>query len=98
MPSAARVNDMTSGHTTYPPQTIIVGSPNVTCNNIPLARVGDKVSVHVNTVLPYDAHDSVIAVGSSKVTCNNKPVARVGDSIACGGTIVTGSNNVDIGG
>lgn len=97
MPSAARVNDITSGHTTYPPQTIIVGSPNVTCNNIPLARVNDMVSIHVNMVLPFDAHASVISVGSSKVTCNNIPVARVGDSIACGGVIILGSNNVDVG-
>lgn len=94
---AARINDKTSGHQTYPPQTIVLGSPNVVCNNIPLARIGDKVSTHTNTIPPFDSHDSVISTGSFKVTCNNIPVARVGDGIACGGVIVTGSPNVYIG-
>lgn len=99
MPSAARVGDTTTGHQTYPPQTIIVGSANVTINGSPAARVGDNVTPHTNTVAPFDTHTAIINTGSSTVTINGSPAARVGDALSCNlmDIIIVGSPTVTIG-
>lgn len=66
---------------------IVSGSPNVFCNGISVARVGDPVACLIHG-------GQSIATGSTTVFCNGKGVARVGDLITCGAVIVTGSPNV----
>ena len=94
MPSASRINDATSGHGCFPPQTVVAGSSDVLINGIPAARVGDAVTPHTCVV----THPGTIAIGSSTVFINGVPAARIGDPIDCGSTLVGGSSNVNIGG
>lgn len=93
MPPVARQNDMTTGHPPFPPTTIMLGSVNVMCNNLGVARSGDMIVPHVDpsTGVP---HAAPIAGGSGTVMVNNMPIARVGDPIGCGDTIAMGSGNV----
>lgn len=99
MPAATRVGDIGSGHpVAFPPSPVIAGSGNVTTNSKPASRVGDALAAHTQTVLPFETHGRSISSGSSSVTINGKPASKLGDAIGCGGSIVTGSPNVDIGG
>ena len=66
------------------------GSPTVMIEQLPAALVGDSATC----VGPPDA----IIKGSSTVMINGKPAARVGDMTSHGGTIVSGSATVMIGG
>ena len=59
---------------------IIQGSPQSTCDNLPIARVGDKT-----------ACGATIIKGSSMATCDGKPVAYLGSTTDHGGAIITGS-------
>lgn len=67
------------------------GSPNVFCNGLNVARIGDPVACLIHGA-------QSIATGSGSVFCNGSGVARVGDSITCGAVIVDGSPNVYAGG
>lgn len=66
------------------------GSPTVLIEQLPAAVVGDMATC----VGPPDA----ILKGSATVMINGKPAARVGDLTSHGGTIVSGSATVMIGG
>lgn len=90
MPAVARLHDICTGHTCWPPRPNDQGSPNVFCNGLPVHRVGDHWMVHCCT----DCHDSVLAAGSATVFVNGKPLGRVGDPVACGSRVATGSPNV----
>jgi uncharacterized Zn-binding protein involved in type VI secretion len=63
---------------------IVSGSPNVLCNGLAVARLGDEVICAIHG-------QQSITSGSSDVLTNGIPTARVGDSISCGATIVSGS-------
>lgn len=95
MPKAARMGDIGSGHGCFPPTSITAGSPNVSIEGSPAARLGDSLA-------PHDcgncaSHGRAIAVGSGSVSINGKPAARVSDAIDCGGVIVSGAGTVSIG-
>jgi uncharacterized Zn-binding protein involved in type VI secretion len=70
---------------------IVTGSPNVTVNGIPVARVTDTYAC------PFHGPNPII-MGSALLTANNLQVARIGDPTACGATIATGSFNTWDGG
>jgi len=86
MPAVARQGDRGVIHAT--PFTIISGSPDVSINNKPAVRQGDRSS-------PHAGHTSKIQSGSPTVFVNNRPLARVGDPFAPKCTKVqTGSGDV----
>lgn len=99
MAKAARAGDSGSGHECFPSSPVISGSPNVSINGQPAARVGDSVQIHACTCpqMPHGMHRRTISEGSSTVSINGKPAARMGDALSCGGVIESGSNNVFIG-
>jgi uncharacterized Zn-binding protein involved in type VI secretion len=105
MPPAARVSDLSKGepHAHWCPACphpvigpIIMGSPNVLVNGLPLARVTDK-GIHAVCCGPniYE-----ITMGSSTVFINGLAAARKGDqTMHCNtgpGKIEMGSPNVNI--
>lgn len=106
MKPVARIGDQITGIDAHGclicPHTVVgtitsVGSPNVKINNIPVAIVGDKGS---HTVC-CGVNQFLCTKGSSTVFINNMPVVRTGDSVTlCGGvgTVISGSQNVLIGG
>jgi uncharacterized Zn-binding protein involved in type VI secretion len=99
MPPAARLTDdhscpmLTPG---FPPISHVggpivgPGMPTVLIGSLPAARVGDSLIC----VGPPD----IIIEGSSSVMIGGMPAARIGDKTAHGGTIITCSSNVIIGG
>jgi uncharacterized Zn-binding protein involved in type VI secretion len=89
MPAAARKGDeiQCEGEIGY----ILDGSPNVFCNGLPLARVGDPVECFIHGA-------QSISGGSGTVFANGSGVARVGDPCSCGAIISSGSPNVFVGG
>ncbi len=99
MPLAARLTDMHScpEQTAGTPDIPHVGGPivgpgvpTVLIGNLPAAVVGDSATC----VGPPDT----ITGGSKTVLIGGKPVARTGDATAHGGTIVSGSPTVIVGG
>lgn len=88
MPPAARVTDIeTCPHTSAGP--IALGSPSVTIENLPAARVGDK--------LDCPGGSTQIESGAPTVKINGHKAARVGDTTCHKGKIVTGAATVTIG-
>ena len=83
MPGAARQGQDSAGG------TIVAGSPNVTVNNSPVARIGDAVAGHGRG--PHSG--PTMAAGSGNVFANNIAVSRAGDPATCGHP-ATGSGNV----
>jgi uncharacterized Zn-binding protein involved in type VI secretion len=92
---AARKQDLSSGHSCFPPRPIVEGSSNVFTNSRPAVRKGDLVDIHN---CGNSAHKGNIAKGSATVYINSKQAARVKDPITCGDVVMTGSTNVYIGG
>lgn len=66
---------------------IVQGSPNVSANDRPVARVGDAIACGCGTT-------DTIVTGARMVEADSRPVARVGSRTAHGGTVVTGSPDV----
>lgn len=98
MPAICRVGDsFSTGHPCTGVSTIASGSSKVTCNGIPVARLGDPSVAHTilvgNVCVP---HVVPIASGSGKVTVEGIPLARVGDSIDAG-AIISGSGTAESG-
>lgn len=91
MPAAVRLNDICSGHASFPPRNNVAASTDVLINGMGAHRVGDGWAVHCD---PTSCHAGVEASGSGTVFVNGKPLARVGDQIDCGSTCATGSSNV----
>ena len=96
MPAVTRLGDICTGHGCFPSRPSTGGSPNVSCNGIPVHRVGDSWAAHGCAVCA--THGSILAAGSSTVSVNGKPLGRIGDSVACGSSVATGSTNVFAGG
>ena len=69
---------------------IFAGASTVLINNMPAMKQGD-IAICVGP-------PNSIATGSGTVFIENKPAARMGDTTAHGGSILTGSPNVLIGG
>ncbi|SUB52189.1 PAAR domain-containing protein [Pasteurella testudinis] len=79
-----------------PDGTIILGSPNVFANNLPLAYAAMDNS-DVTIACKDHSPPTMIAEGSETVFVNGLPVARKGDRTTCGAKINSGSSNIFIG-
>lgn len=96
MPAASRKNDLTAGHSCYPPTSITGSASSVYINNIKASKLGVSVASHScgDTV-----HSSrTVTGGSGSVFIENQKATRIGDSVNCGDTIGQGSKNVVFGG
>ena len=96
MPKASRLTDIGSGHACFPPSNVIAGSGNVIINGLQAARLSDPLMPHGCGKCP--PHPRSISAGSGSVFINGLPAARIGDAIGCGGSMSTGSPDVNIGG
>lgn len=98
MPPVVRVNnDISTGHSSFPPNMVSSGSTNVITNNCSTAREGDPMIPH-GSPSPSPPHGGSISKGSSKVFVNSVGIARITDPISCGQALATGSGNVIAGG
>ena len=95
MPAVARIGDIGAGHGCFPDSPATSGNTSVEINGIPVVCVGDSFATHGCPTCP--PHGRALAAGSGSVFIGGKPVGRVGDPIDCGGTVSTGSEDVDIG-
>lgn len=59
---------------------IVSGSPDMTADGIPVARIGDAVECHIHG-------PQSVATGSAILKDDGNPVARFGDLITCGAFI-----------
>ncbi len=94
-PAARAFKDQAGPRDGYPATPVMTGSPNVTVNGQPAARVTDEAVPHTKS--KASTHNRFVAEGSKAVRINGLPAARMGDAIHCGGTIISGSPNVRIG-
>lgn len=63
---------------------VVEGSPNWTCEGVPIARVGDAVICALHG-------PGTIVTGSERWSVNGKQMARLGSLCSCGAAIATGS-------
>jgi uncharacterized Zn-binding protein involved in type VI secretion len=91
---ACRLGDICTGHGCFPPRPCISGSENVLVNGRPQHRVGDAWAAHCCLL----CHPGALASGSSTVIVNGLGAGRIGDPVSCGSIVMTGSENVIIGG
>lgn len=94
MPAVSVNSAITSGHSQFPPTTVIATAATVFVNKTPVLRVGDMIVPHARLVIPFDVHPGKVNIGSSTVFAEGKAIARIGDTIECGDTIALGSSNV----
>jgi uncharacterized Zn-binding protein involved in type VI secretion len=96
MPAAARKGDPGVVHCSG--FVIAQGSPDVTINGQPAARVGDPSTAHlIPARRRCAAHVSAIVRGSSTVFINGRAAARVGDPFGGCTRVAQGSPDVVIG-
>jgi uncharacterized Zn-binding protein involved in type VI secretion len=69
---------------------VVTGSPDVTVNGLPVARVGDTYACPRHGPNP-------ITSGAPRATANGRNIAHVGSGTACGATIVSGSPDTVVG-
>ena len=69
--------------------TVVSGSPKLSANGIPVARVGDTYACPIHGSNP-------ISSGSPDTLDDGRPIARVGDSTSCGATLMGGSPDVTV--
>ncbi|WP_370261377.1 PAAR domain-containing protein [Limnobacter sp.] len=77
------------GDTTSHGGVVVSGSPNVTVNGIPVARLGDMVTCPL-----CKPHSFTIVEGLGSVTANNIPLALHGHKTACGATLIAAAAGV----
>lgn len=95
MPKVARKGDMSSGHDKCAGVPIVGKcSSDVTINGKPVALDGSVFAEHGCIV--HGPHSGVVKAPDRGVKINGRNVACVGDAESCGGTIVTGSDDVSI--
>ncbi|MDD9246424.1 type VI secretion system PAAR protein [Enterobacter soli] len=94
MPLAAKIADKGTQHDGYNETVITAGSPTVSIDGLPAARLGDPLTPHAKPLHP--PHPRKIATGSATVFIDGLPAARTGDAIDCGGVVI-GSGTVNIG-
>ena len=96
MPFVARQGDSSSGHDACPGVPIVGNvSSDVKVNGKPCATDGSVFAAHGCLVHP--AHSGVVVAPSRQVLVNGKNIACVGDAESCGGSIVSGSDDVKVG-
>lgn len=91
---ACRLTDKTIGHSCFPPQVTIQGSPNVFIESKPAFRVGDAIQPHC---CGNSCHPSSGGKGSMTVFVNGKPLMRVRDPATCKSIMATGARTVKAG-
>jgi len=85
MSGAARLGDaMTHG------AHIIGGSPNMTINGLPAARLGDPV------ICPIHGQTQIVAGCAPTMTVNGLVVGRLGAKAGCGAVVVSASPNMEV--
>lgn len=99
MPGAARLSDISSGHSCFPGRPNDQASTNVFVNSRGWHRQGDHWMQHCCTINPPiinppPCHDGVLSAGAPHVFVNGKPAGRCGDPISCGDFVATCSPNV----
>lgn len=77
------VTSVTSGHDGCAPVKVITGSPIMSIEGCPVARIGDICEDH--GCISHITHTPVITEGSSILIVDGIPVARVGNAVAGGG-------------
>lgn len=88
--------DVCAGHDACGPRDLVSWSPDVTVENIEVARQGDTLVPHGCQAHP--PHPATITHGFATVTVNNKPIAHVGAAVSCpSGTMNTGRRTVTVG-
>lgn len=96
MPKVARLGDYSSGHDMCAGVPIVGNcSSDVTINGKPVALDGSVFAVHGCIV--HGPHSGVVIAQDRGVKINGRNVACVGDAESCGGTIVSGSDDVSVG-
>ncbi|QFQ08192.1 RHS repeat-associated core domain-containing protein [Enterobacter sichuanensis] len=91
--TAARDSIADAGASSMTKKGVITsGSPNVFINGKPAALATDS------TVDCSDDGSQQMAEGSKRVSINSQPASRIGDRTTCDAKVMTGSNNVIIGG
>lgn len=105
MPAAARSSGQddvfsktgTGKNCLRPVQTVTKdGSPDVFANNYGIVRQGDQVGIHARAGCSID--NSGLTTFSSTVFINGKGAGRIGDQYTSDNIIISGSQNVFIGG
>lgn len=91
MPAVTRLNDLGSGHNSFPTHPSITDSPNVFVNGIGVVRIGDVYAIHSDG---HNSHSGNLAQGSPNVFANGIAIGRIGDLISCGGFVLEGSPDV----
>jgi uncharacterized Zn-binding protein involved in type VI secretion len=91
MPKVTRITDPLAGHGCYPGHKIAQGSPNVFANNLNVARLGDKSTVHC---CGPACHSGGMAGPHPTVFVNGLDMQKVGDPVDCGSKQVEGSPDV----
>lgn len=86
----------TTGHSTYPPTTVIATQSKVFVEGIAACIEGDSIVPHTNTVKPHDTHSGAIIANTNKVYITGVKAAQIGDSISCGDMIAQSSKKVNI--
>ena len=94
MPSASRKTDTASDHAGFPPTDATTGSGDVEINGLPALREGDAFADHSKPNHP--PHGRSLAAGSPTVFINGLAAGRVGDAVDCGGTVISGSPDVEM--
>lgn len=95
MPGAARINDLCSGHGSWPPRMATQGSNDVYVNNRKQHRQSDSWAVHCKP--GGSCHSSYLLAGSPTSYANNLQKGRIGDFVACGSVVMTGSTDTRVG-
>lgn len=95
MPKVILIGDIGTEHDAYQRSLVIEGSPTVTINDKQVARLGDALESHSDSIHP--PHKRKIQTGSATVFIDGKPVAVEGGNIDCGGVLIASQDNVVIG-
>lgn len=96
MPAVARLSDTSTGHSCFPPTTMISTPVVKTFFNDKLAGVVDpncKFAAHTCGKTVHIPDIRIPSSGASKTYIEDKKAARIGDSIQCQCALSQGSTN-----
>lgn len=85
---------ITTGHSNFPPTTIIATQNKVFVEGIAACVEGDSIVPHTRTVKPYDTHSGTVVPTTKKVYIGGIKAAQIGDPISCGDYIAEASGKV----
>lgn len=86
------VGDLGTDHDGFPPTPVTAGSPTVTIDGKPVARLGDPLAPHDKP--NHGPHPRTIAEGSGSILIDGKPAALTGHTVSCGGVVIGGASAV----